>query len=402
MPTQTDVVIVGAGLAGLRAAQLLTQRGFTVRLVDSSDHVGGRVHSSTTDGFILDQGFQLINPSYPELVASGVLEELDLRSFAPALRFSDGETSFEVADPRYALMPNLRALGGQLAPSDAFRLSRLLLAARFTSATRLTRGADRTTLEGLLEVGLSPSVINKVLQPFLRGTMLDETLETSWHYAQLLFKSLVSGRPGTPATGVSALPLALLNSSPALQLHLHEAVTALTATSVSTNTASYSARAVLVATDQSTAAALIGTPDTGWRTQTAYWFATPQLEKSQQFRIDTKRGVWNMLDVSSVAPERAPSGRGLVVASGVGDRDDALVRSDLARLYDLDEGDVVLIERQVVTRALPKLTTPLNCTRPASRGDLFVAGDWMQTPSIQGALVSGRRAADAITEQLAT
>ena len=90
MPEETDVIIVGAGLAGLRAAQVLTRQGHAVRLIESSDHVGGRVRSHWCDDFLLDDGFQLINPSYPELVTSGVLAALDLRSFAPVIQFSGG------------------------------------------------------------------------------------------------------------------------------------------------------------------------------------------------------------------------------------------------------------------------------------------------------------------------
>jgi len=39
--TETDVVIVGAGLAGLRCAQLLSNSGMDVVIVEKSDRVGG-------------------------------------------------------------------------------------------------------------------------------------------------------------------------------------------------------------------------------------------------------------------------------------------------------------------------------------------------------------------------
>ena len=79
MSEPTDIVIVGGGLAGLRAAQLLVGDGLSVRLVEASSSLGGRVQSRNVDGYVIDEGFQLINPSYPEIVASGVLPALDLR-----------------------------------------------------------------------------------------------------------------------------------------------------------------------------------------------------------------------------------------------------------------------------------------------------------------------------------
>jgi len=397
----TDIVIVGGGLAGLRAAQMLVGDGFSVRLVEASDALGGRVRSRNVDGYVIDEGFQLINPSYPEIVASGVLPALDLRSFAPVIRFCDGATFHQVADPRYSLISGIRSLQHpHLSLRDGLAFARLLLRARFSSISRLTRGADYATMDGLLAEGLSDSMINGVLQPFLRGTLLDEALETSWHYSELLLKSFASGRPGVPSRGASALPNALLAASPGLLVHYNEPAIAVDGTSVTTAQGRHEARAVLVATDQTSAANLVGSPDLGWRTQTAYWFATPRLDETNQFRIDAVRGLWNTLDITAVAPERAPAGRSLIAASAVGDVDDPRVASDVARLYDLDERDVVLIERQVVRHALPVIARPLELNTPARRGDLFVAGDYTQTPSIQGAMVSGRRAAAAIRAAL--
>jgi len=394
--TSHDVLIVGAGLAGLRAAQVLHNAGRDVTVFEASDRVGGRVVSHDVDGFVLDEGFQLINPSYPELRAAGVLSALDLRSFEPAIRYY-GQSGFtQLADPRWSPLAGLRSLRHpQLGTADAVRLGRLLARVRFSSVARLCRGADFSAREGFRSEGLSDDVINGVLQPFLRGALLDDDLDTSWHYTQMLLKSFASGRPGTPARGVQALPEALAAQAQAT-IHFNEPVTAVTATSVTTTAATYHGRAVVVATDASSVAALLPTPAVAWRSQTAYWFATPQLAKTAQLRIDAVRGLWNTLDMSSVAPERAPKGSSLVVASAVGDVDDPRVAEDVARLYDLSRSDVTLIERQVITRALPVVRRPLDFAPPVQRDGIYVAGDYLQTPSIQGALVSGRRAAQAL------
>ena len=60
LPTHCDVVIVGAGLAGLVAARVLEQNGIAPLLLEASDGVGGRVRSDIVDGFILDRGFQVL------------------------------------------------------------------------------------------------------------------------------------------------------------------------------------------------------------------------------------------------------------------------------------------------------------------------------------------------------
>ena len=60
-----DVVVVGAGLAGLACATTLLRAGLDVVVVEASDAVGGRVRTDVVDGFRLDRGFQVLNTGYP-------------------------------------------------------------------------------------------------------------------------------------------------------------------------------------------------------------------------------------------------------------------------------------------------------------------------------------------------
>ncbi|NBW91814.1 MAG: NAD(P)/FAD-dependent oxidoreductase, partial [Actinobacteria bacterium] len=62
--SQCDVVIVGAGLAGLCAAWEIQKKGFSVVVVEASDAVGGRVRTDLVDGFQLDRGFQVMLTAY--------------------------------------------------------------------------------------------------------------------------------------------------------------------------------------------------------------------------------------------------------------------------------------------------------------------------------------------------
>ena len=400
-----DVLVVGAGLAGLRAAQVLNDAGRDVILVDAADRVGGRLRSTTIDGFVLDEGFQLINPGYPELVASGVLQDFDLRSFAPVVRFNDGAATYEVGDPRSDPRLLLRSLHHpDLSFVDALKIGFMLAVLRFSSVDKIVQGPDLSTRDALLRNRLSPRVIDGVLAPFLRGTLLDDELATSWHYSALVLKSFTRGLPGTHPRGVAALGDAFAASLTRTTVRLDEPALNVSSTGVETSRGRYSARAVIVATDASAAHRLTGVSDPGWHAQTTWWWSLPEQHDATQLRIDTRRRfLSSALDVSSVARERAPRGRSLVgaCANGVCDasHDDG-VRGDVARLYGAATSDVELVTRQVVAHALPVLEMPLDLHRRQERDGVIVAGDYLQTPSIQGALVSGRRGARSALAKL--
>ena len=78
-----DVIVIGAGLSGLRCAGLLIERGLEVVVVEASDGVGGRVRTDAVDGSLLDRGFQVLFDGYPEAQRALDLEALDLRAFLP-------------------------------------------------------------------------------------------------------------------------------------------------------------------------------------------------------------------------------------------------------------------------------------------------------------------------------
>lgn len=88
-----DVVIVGAGIAGLTAARRLQNTGRTVAVLEARDRVGGRIKSDLTNGFLIEVGGQWIAPDQTRLL--DLLPELGLDTFA---RYRDGENIYVGAD----------------------------------------------------------------------------------------------------------------------------------------------------------------------------------------------------------------------------------------------------------------------------------------------------------------
>ncbi len=83
---RADVVVVGAGLAGLVAARSLMDAGVDVIVLEARDRVGGRTHSVVEDdGRVIEYGGQWVGPTQDR--ALGLIDEFGLETFT---QYSDG------------------------------------------------------------------------------------------------------------------------------------------------------------------------------------------------------------------------------------------------------------------------------------------------------------------------
>jgi phytoene dehydrogenase-like protein len=81
---ETQVAIIGAGLAGLSVAKKLISQNINVLLIEKSNCIGGKQKTSIINGYQCDHGFQILLSAYPE-----VAQQLDLKALKP-LRFNAG------------------------------------------------------------------------------------------------------------------------------------------------------------------------------------------------------------------------------------------------------------------------------------------------------------------------
>ena len=102
MSNSSEILIFGAGLAGLSAAITLQEAGRDVRIIESSDRPGGRVSSDIIDGFICDRGFQLINSKYPALQELDVIKDIDFIAAPRTIEVALGSDRRALGDPRVA------------------------------------------------------------------------------------------------------------------------------------------------------------------------------------------------------------------------------------------------------------------------------------------------------------
>jgi phytoene dehydrogenase-like protein len=411
-PVAVDVVIVGGGLAGLAAARRLDRAGIDWLLVEAADRLGGRVATDVVDGWRLDRGFQVLNTAYPRVPALADVQALDMRYFTPGVLVRRGGALHRLENPLRDPMaaPHTLTSGvGTLA--DRLRFAALATRCATYPPARLLDAPETTTEHALRRAGLSHKIIEEVLRPFLSGVFADRGLDTSSHVLAMVLRSLARGRIGVPAAGMAALPAALAGPLPYPQLLVGARVLSVAPGAVVTDGGEIRCRAAVVATDPVTAATLLpALPTPDMRGLTTYYFGAghaPIDEPTLLLDGDRREIVANTIVVSNAAPEYAPAGRSLIAASVVGvsapsGASEAVVRVELARMYGVPTDDWDLLGVVSLPQALPAANVPQHRLRkPVDLGaGLFVAGDHRDSPSIQGALASGWRAAGAVLTSL--
>ncbi len=408
LPGRADVVVVGAGLAGLAAAQVLCTAGVDVVVVEAGDEVGGRVRTDEVDGLRLDRGFQLLNPAYPALRHVVDVAALDLQAFDAGVVVAHGGRRTVVADPRRAPQHLASTALGPGSPRAKAAFARWALHAALVDPRRLTTDEDEPLSSALTRRGITGRLRSMVVEPFLTGVLGEDGQESSRRFVELVVRSFVRGSPSLPAQGMAELPRLMARALPEHVVHLQLRALSVAGSSVVTDEGVITAAAVLVATDPSTASTLAGLPTVATRSLTTYYHLAeqPPSELAMLHVDGDRRGpLVNTSVITNAAPSYGAA-RGALVAStvlGVRDAraDEQAVRAQLRVVYGADPRGWELVACYPIEDALPAMLPPLCVRQDVDLGDgLFVAGDHRDTASIQGALVSGRRAARAILGRL--
>jgi phytoene dehydrogenase-like protein len=412
-----DVVVVGAGLAGLRCARRLTELGRDVIVLESSDAVGGRVRTDVVDGFRCDRGFQVLNPAYPAVRRWVDVAALDLKPFGSGVLVRRTDGLQVVADP--VREPRLLARtirSGYLHPRELAGATRW--AARVMADPKtVLRQPDTTLAQSFDDAGLTGRLRHEVIDPFLAGVLVDSHGISSANFTKLLVRMFALGRPAVPATGMQELPRQLaspLGDRVRLHSHVESIDAAGGGVDVRVDGTRLASRAVVVATDPGGAAHLTPLPEPATRGLVTWWFEAPEpptdlplVALDGRRKDNTSPGpVWNTAVLSATAPSYAPPTHHLVQATCLldrpdGDASEAEVLRHVGEIYGRGTSGWRTVTRHRVDAALPLTAPPLEVRSPVQLGDgLFVCGDHRDTASIQGALVSGQRAAEAVDAHL--
>jgi len=498
-----EVVIIGAGVAGLVAAKELAAQGKDVIVVEAAKQVGGRVQTDEYKGFLLDRGFQVFIEAYPAVKRQLDYKALNLQSFLPGALVRAEGGFHTVADPfrrPQDLIKGLVAPIGSL--TDKVKVGLLRVQATTTPLRSVFEAKETDTLTHLTKTkGLSPAIVNRFFKPFYQGIYLAPLSEQSSRMFEFVFKMFSEGGISLPARGIRAVPEQLAASLPAGSVQLGVSATRVRDGQVELSDGRViAADAVVVATEEGAARKLLGQALTkerstplGGRGSTCLYYSFKGLapikepllilngegagleagdgagsrssrssssSSSSKGKVSTTKKVVvggkksttsiaalltkrpsvssasplpasssssspkipinNVVFLSSIAPSYAPKGKTLVSVTIVGTPTlpdsllDKTVREQLGPWFGAAtvEKEWELLRVYRIPYAQPKQTPPTgpSFVQPAEvrgkkggkeeGGGLFVAGDYRNTATLNGAFESGERAATAVLAHL--
>ena len=211
MVYHSDIIILGAGPAGLACALKCQQLGREYLLIEGSNRIGGRLGSIYEDGYIFDLGFQVYNSAYVTTNSFLDLDELNLKYFKPGAAVHYGNSFQIISDPLRDISKVFSTIFSSLTTvSDNIKI--LALKNSLSNYKIEDDGAeDISTLEFLVQYGFSDKFIKYFFMPFFSGIFLENKLDTSSKFFKYVFSNFNNGLASLPQKGMQAIPEQLMS-----------------------------------------------------------------------------------------------------------------------------------------------------------------------------------------------
>lgn len=410
-----DVIIVGAGLAGLSCARRLMEENIPFSILEADQRIGGRLKTDVLDGFILNHGFQVLQTAYPEARRVLDYDQLALRPFAPGAIIRIGRKFHRIADPRRRprdLWSTLTAPIGSI--GDRLRMIRLALNVRRGTSSHIFQNQDMPTMEFLRSQGFSEKIISRLLKPFFAGVCLDPEIRASSRVFQYIFRIFADGDVALPGQGVSAIADQLMENLPPDRIRTGVRVESIHPEGVALASGEVIAGCpVVLAAEGPETARLAGISMQGSsRGELCLYFAAKLAPIDKPYLVLNGNGTgWvNSLTVPSiVAPTYAPAGRHLISVVVIGHLDadqssvETCVREELGEWFGPAVNDWRHLKTYRIEHALPAQPPPMpdpTVAKSPIKPGIFVCGEHGSVPGIQWAMLSGRHAAEAVIHRL--
>ena len=412
-----DIIIVGAGISGLTAATYFQKKSISFQIIESKAYPGGRIGTTEKEGYLLDHGFQVFLPMYPEAKAILDYTKLDLRNFLPGalLLLPDGIKSF-FSDPLRNPSSFFQSLFSKGIPlSDKWKLFQLANKLKAKELDQIFASPEKPTIETWQEeYGFHQMTLQHFLHPFFAGIFLEKKMKTDRRMFDFIFKMFSEGLAAIPNKGMQMIPQQLADNIESKNIAYQEEVVAIEGGKVTSRSGkSWEGKKVLLATE---AIGLVKDfyPSSKTDFQSTWHIhylakALPFEQKVIALNGNKNRLVNNLCVISNIAPGYAPGSKHLISLSIIGNPDlssedlDVKIRQELKFWFGDQVLEWELFDARFVKYALPnqqKVQHDLNPKTIQVDDHLYICGDHLLNGSVNAAMKSGRIAAEFLAQKI--
>ncbi len=406
---QYDAIIIGAGAAGLVAAKELESYKLKTLILDADSQVGGRLKSEQHEGYTLDRGFQVLLSAYPMVQKHLDLNALKVKAFKPGAFLFDGQKTLKVQDVNRnpsALIPMFFSGVGSL--RDKLKMAKLRKEVMALKVEEIFDLEDKSTLDYLKKYGFSNKIIQRFFKPFFGGIFLEFDLNTSARQFLFIFKMFAEGDALLPEKGIAAVALQLRSQLKLTDFRLNTKVKEVSkGTVILEDGERLDAHQIIIATDpQKIISQLEGSLE--WNHTTQVYFEGPaSVFSKKMISLSFKKDalINNIACLSAVQPHYTTGSKHLYSISLR--RDPGLsenqlieaIKEELKLHLGVKAQDWKFLRSYKVQKALPRVDQVVYeraFEETKVLDGIYVAGDFLLNPSLNGAMLSGELAAKAL------
>ena len=406
-----NIHIIGAGLSGLIAAQVLEQKGYHPTIIEATDRVGGRVKTDLIEGYQLDHGFQVLLTEYPMAKKYLDYKALELQKFySGAVLFNDGKQK-TIGDPLRNPSLLLKTLAANVGSfSDKLKILKLNAALKKKTLSAIFNAPETSTLKLLTTYGFSQNIIQNFFKPFFSGIFLEPKLATSSRMFEFVYKMFGTGYASLPKAGIEAIPkqlkTKLKNTSWLFNSRVERVEDGKVVLSDGQELQSHFA---IIATTPDQLISNLKNQSTTWKSCDTLYFETENrlISKPLIGLLSNKETLINNIFYhTSIETTNTPQKQLLSVTVVKNHR---LTEQELQKRIEEELGrfckinTLRFLKRYQISQALPNLSNIQYDLAPSEtkiKDTIFLAGDHLLNGSLNAAMLSGEKAALGLIEVL--
>lgn len=405
------VHIIGGGISGLVAAQVLESHGLSPVIIDGSDRVGGRLKTDTVKGFQLDRGFQVLLSSYSAAKKYLDYKSLNLQKLkAGSCVFADGKQYF-FGDPLRDLslfIPTLFSPLGTL--GDKLKVAKLNFHLQKKSIDKIFEDREITTKEYLTAKGFSKNIIKNFFTPFFSGIFLEDELYTSSRMFEFVFKMFGEGLALMPKGGIEDISIHLKDKLQKTEIHHNSFVSNVKDMEITMSDGKkIKTNYTIIATEPTNLVDGLKGQKVDWKScQNLYFTCSSRVyEKAFIGLVSNQECLINNIFYPTSIPTDKKGKDELISVTVVKDHgltDKELierVKNELKKECKIE--GITFLKLYNIPKALPKLNNLQYDITPSEtklKDGVFLAGDLLLNGSLNAAILAGEKAALGVLEAL--